>query len=79
MPSGGSLMTKLPSLTSMSSLMAQPPASSLKSSSKTTELPSQASAAKAEPPVPSTATRNNTIALVMSDLPAANADLRRKS
>src|SRR6476646_10735341 len=44
MASGGSLKTKLPSFTSTSWLMAQPPASSANLSSKMTSLPSQAEA-----------------------------------
>src|SRR3974377_181854 len=60
MASGGSLKTKLPSFTSMSLLTAQPPASSVNLSSKTTSDPSQADAGHEKPATKSIAATSKT-------------------
>src|SRR6478672_6886855 len=76
MASGGSLKVKLPSFTSTSWLIAQPPASSVNLSSKTTWVPSQAGAGSTKPTQQRSAAATPSPVLAISGFPRLQALMR---
>src|SRR6476619_1670962 len=73
MASGGSLKVKLPSFTSTSWLIAQPPASSVNLSSKTTWVPSQAGVGSTKPTQQRSAAATPSPVLAISGFPRSQA------